>query len=421
MTTTYTDPTAGFHAYALQARTDDAGTPVDDAGAADLRAVLAILTAGVVTPAAGFAVAPDANLDLAVGSGTAYTDVAVVAGTDPGQGRYLVRLGDDETTVTLDAADLSNPRIDELYLVVLDDQYDSSGLVLPRLAVRKGTAAASPSAPGPDGSWKAYLKLAEVLVGAGVTSITAGNITDARAFAALETAAGGVVPVGGTIDFAGAVAPAGWLLCDGSAVSRTTYARLFAAIGVVWGPGDGSSTFNLPDLRRRFKIGSGSGLTLGQTGGAWDHVHAGPDHQHGPGTLAVPAHAAHFHTRGTLAVPDHAQHQHGIAHTHTFSDSFTTSSYSHTYFERGSGAWGFFGFSNGTHSHTGSVSGTTSAASVSVSDLAGPTSHGTITGQTSTDGPTTHGAISGLTAAAGTGNTGSANPPYAVLNALIRT
>ena len=77
--------------------------------------------------------------------------------------------------------------------------------------------------------------------------------------------------------FAGSVAPTGTLLCDGSAVSRTTYAALFAAIGTTWGVGDGSTTFNLPDLRGRAPIGAGQGSgltnrTLGGTGGAETHT-----------------------------------------------------------------------------------------------------------------------------------------------------
>ena len=69
--------------------------------------------------------------------------------------------------------------------------------------------------------------------------------------------------------FAGSTPPAGWLLCDGSAVSRTDYATLFAAIGTTWGVGDGSTTFNLPDLRGRAPIGAGagSGLTARTLGG----------------------------------------------------------------------------------------------------------------------------------------------------------
>ncbi len=62
-------------------------------------------------------------------------------------------------------------------------------------------------------------------------------------------------PSGAISMFGAATAPTGWLVCDGAAVSRTTYADLFAAIGTTWGAGDGSTTFNLPDLRGRAPIG----------------------------------------------------------------------------------------------------------------------------------------------------------------------
>ena len=65
------------------------------------------------------------------------------------------------------------------------------------------------------------------------------------------------IPPGATLDYAGPTPPVGWLLCDGSAVSRTTYAALFTAIGTTWGAGDGSTTFNLPDLRDRTTVGRG--------------------------------------------------------------------------------------------------------------------------------------------------------------------
>lgn len=85
------------------------------------------------------------------------------------------------------------------------------------------------------------------------------------------------IEVIGTIQaYAGSTAPVGWLLCDGSAVSRTTYANLFAVISTTYGTGDGSTTFNLPDLRQRFPMGvaaSGTGNALGATGGNIDHTH----------------------------------------------------------------------------------------------------------------------------------------------------
>lgn len=68
-----------------------------------------------------------------------------------------------------------------------------------------------------------------------------------------------VDPAGRVEQYAGSAAPSGWLECDGSAVSRATYARLFMAISTTWGTGDGSTTFNLPDFRGRVAVGKGTG------------------------------------------------------------------------------------------------------------------------------------------------------------------
>lgn len=62
-------------------------------------------------------------------------------------------------------------------------------------------------------------------------------------------------PSGVIMQYAGSSAPTGYLICNGSAVSRTTYSNLFAVIGTTYGAGDGSTTFNLPDLRGRFPVG----------------------------------------------------------------------------------------------------------------------------------------------------------------------
>lgn len=83
-----------------------------------------------------------------------------------------------------------------------------------------------------------------------------------------------VLPVGVIEMFAGSSAPVGWLLCDGSNVSRVTYASLFSVIGTLYGSGNGYSTFTLPDFRSRSPIGAGNGAnglssrTLGTTVGA---------------------------------------------------------------------------------------------------------------------------------------------------------
>lgn len=72
------------------------------------------------------------------------------------------------------------------------------------------------------------------------------------------------VPIGTMLDYGGSTVPKGYLACDGTAVSRTTYSALFAAIGTTWGTGDGSTTFNTPSLSGRATIGSGTG-TLAET------------------------------------------------------------------------------------------------------------------------------------------------------------
>jgi microcystin-dependent protein len=103
-------------------------------------------------------------------------------------------------------------------------------------------------------------------------------------------------PSGAVMQFAGSVAPSGWLLADGSAVSRLKYASLFSVIGATYGAGDGSTTFNLPDLRQRVPVGAGTGFALGASGGEQTHTltaaqipghtHSGttgndsPDHTH---------------------------------------------------------------------------------------------------------------------------------------------
>lgn len=135
-----------------------------------------------------------------------------------------------------------------------------------------------------------------------------------------DTALHSGVPVGSMLPFAGSTAPSGYLLCQGQAVSRTvTYAALFAAIGTSWGSGDGSTTFNIPDLRERFPLGrgtTGSFQTLGQTGGQVQHTHTTPPHQH---TQASHVHGMKNHTHSTPnhshTINDHTHNVNGHGHS----------------------------------------------------------------------------------------------------------
>ncbi|MDL2294225.1 phage tail protein [Ruminococcaceae bacterium OttesenSCG-928-D13] len=79
-------------------------------------------------------------------------------------------------------------------------------------------------------------------------------------------------PTGAVSMFAGSAEPNGWLLCNGQAVNRDTYARLFATIGTTYGVGDGSATFNVPDMRGAFPLGANS--NLGTKGGSATQAYA---------------------------------------------------------------------------------------------------------------------------------------------------
>jgi microcystin-dependent protein len=135
------------------------------------------------------------------------------------------------------------------------------------------------------------------------------------------------LPPGVFLPYAGATAPSGYLLCDGAAVSRTTYADLFTAIGTAYGAGNGTTTFNLPDMRGRVPAGKddmggtaasrlttgGSGVngaTLGAAGGAQTHtlsITEMPAHTH-PVPQAMPAitHSAGSINRASSNTPSQA-------------------------------------------------------------------------------------------------------------------
>ena len=116
---------------------------------------------------------------------------------------------------------------------------------------------------------------------------------------------GALTPAGFVTWSASNVFPSGrWLAADGSAVSRTTYAELFAAIGTTYGVGDGSTTFNVPNLQGRLVIGVGTDA-LGATGGSRNaitvsHTHPGFDHVHGL-NVDYTFNTTHGHNGGGIA------------------------------------------------------------------------------------------------------------------------
>ncbi|CDM57376.1 tail fiber protein [Rhizobium favelukesii] len=141
----------------------------------------------------------------------------------------------------------------------------------------------------------------------------------------LDTVLRAIVPTGAVFPYAGASAPSMFLLCNGAAVSRTTYAALYAVIGTGFGAGDGTTTFNVPDLRAQFLRGldAGKGVDTGRVLGTTqaDSIRA---HSHTGTTVAG---GAHTHTGSTDAQGSHTHsvaangatdaqgnHAHGLAH-----------------------------------------------------------------------------------------------------------
>ncbi len=122
------------------------------------------------------------------------------------------------------------------------------------------------------------------------TEVADGLRADAAVTPASLRDSGGGNPPGVICMWSTAVAPNGFLLCRGQAVSRTTYARLYAVIGTTYGAGNGSTTFNVPNLQGRVPVGQDSTQTefdvLGETGGAKTHTLTIPEmpyHNHGTG------------------------------------------------------------------------------------------------------------------------------------------
>jgi microcystin-dependent protein len=118
---------------------------------------------------------------------------------------------------------------------------------------------------------------ADIAPGAAIASSKIGGLS------------GTAPPTGAMLMYGGATAPGGWLICDGTPISRTVQASLFSVIGIRYGPGDGSTTFNLPDFRGRVPVGVGTHADVGAVGNS-DSVAVGsrrPAHKH---TITDPGH-----------------------------------------------------------------------------------------------------------------------------------
>jgi len=125
------------------------------------------------------------------------------------------------------------------------------------------------------------------------TAVAGTNNTQIASTAFVQTAVNSAVITGEMKMWPTSSAPAGYLLCDGSAVSRTVYAALYAVLGTTFGSGDGVNTFNLPNFRNRMPIGAGDLYSTGGTGGSKDAVVVSHTHT---ATVTDPGHL-HTYTR----------------------------------------------------------------------------------------------------------------------------
>jgi microcystin-dependent protein len=206
--------------------------------------------------------------------------------------------------------------------------------------------------------------------------------------------------------------PDNWLLCDGTAISRTTYDDLYTIQGNVFGGGDGSTTFNLPDMRDRFVVGAGSSYARNAQGGSTSndigHTHTVNSHSH---SIAQHSHTvishrhytgAHSHTSGSI-----------VAHI------FRNSTYQMYLQNVSSGVWG------GTHLiniYNSSNNGAGHATAVGTSGSTGSTDAGYTDYQspgTSTAGATSTGNTSPSTNSSGSSSLEN-RPPYIGILYIIK-
>ena len=230
-----------------------------------------LMTNGVVTYATNELIVKQ----QAVANKTIYVDLGsmLINGT--------MRILDTTQNVTIIDNVSGNPRIDR---IVARLNYTDRKI---EFAVLTGAPAGSPVAPTLTRNTTVWeLSLAQIAVANGFSTIVTANITDERSNDAVcgfmeykdrilsdrmdNLEANALVPAGTVISFSGATAPTGYLECNGSAISRTTYASLFSAISTVYGVGNGTTTFNIPELRGEFIRGldSGRGVDTGRALGS---------------------------------------------------------------------------------------------------------------------------------------------------------
>lgn len=223
-----------------------------------------MLSPGIVGAGDYEVTATTSNMNIGIAAGVAY----ILGQNITDQGMYRQYLP-SPVTMTVPSNSSGNPRIDTAIIRVMDNAADASTFNECRLEIVPGTPTSGADLSNLTGkanlatlaeASKSVLLLAYILVPTGATSLnTATHIADRRLRTGVGQglAQGGGLPVGATLEWNSPTLPPGglYLVEDGSAVSRTTYSQCFSIIGTSAGPGDGSTTFNLPDSQGRAALG----------------------------------------------------------------------------------------------------------------------------------------------------------------------
>jgi microcystin-dependent protein len=216
------------------------------------------------------------------------------------------------------------------------------------------------------------------------------------------------MPTGSVITWVGSPSapPTGWLLCDGAAISRTTYADLFAITSTYFGVGDGATTFNLPDFRGLSLVGSVStnlGVAVGNTAGGKVWAYGSAD----PFTALTHSSDNGSHTH-TFTDDSQGGHTHATNHTTTATYSSQTAAEGHTHTYVGTCV------SNGHTHDVGNLaasSGTISVSTTSATEPAASTSHTHTVGTSSSANSHTHTVTESVTTSGGHSHTYTGTVP----------
>lgn len=257
-----------------------------------------------------------------------------------------------ETAVHISDLVVTNPASSD----GLNQADDHMRLIKGVLLADVGDAMTSKSLTVPDGTsgapsigFKADATTGFYRKGAGITAV-AGSLVGQ-----------GSVDIGFLSMFAGAAVPTGYLACDGQAVSRTTYAALFAAIGTTWGAGDGSTTFNVPGLNSRFPrhrdtAGAAGAVGTVQASQNQTHTHTGSGNT---GNNSVD----HTHTYSGNTGNESAAHTHNVPNVPTIAGPNNNNGGGGGAFAAMSSSYGSQTTGTESANHTHAFSGTTSGTS----------------------------------------------------------